>query len=173
MCVSVCVCVSVTGVGGFRGTEYYPWRHIGGASRKVQNANSIETYLSGGWCSQLEPNQLPFTSPLTDNTVMPHVPENWPPQYIAGAFAGNFPIARYASTPGSQVLHSMLHTLIPLNPCRPPQSLYNSKTMNTYTIDKTPTNAYSRQTQRLHTLTVNSHLCMAILIFYADVHLTA
>ncbi len=43
------------------------------------------------------------------------------------------------------------------NSHRPPQSLYNSKT--TITLP-------SKQTQRLHTLTVGTHLCRAFLIFY-------
>ncbi len=43
------------------------------------------------------------TSRLADNTVMPHVPKNWPPRWC-------FAIARYASTSDSQMLHCMLHT---------------------------------------------------------------
>ncbi len=110
--ITVSVRPSVTDVGGSSGNKVLPCR----ASRyNVGQSANFEWWVA----SWLQPWSLSQQCDATKGCT-------------------EFPIARYPSTLGSQVV---LCTLIPINPCRPPQSLHNSKTMNAYTIDKTLTNA--------------------------------
>ncbi len=122
------VCPSVKDVGGLvvQGTGMWGIQ-IG------QSANS-EWWVA----SWLQPWSLSLPHGYCDATKR-HVPRNYPGIPVEFGYARNFSIARYPSTTGSQVVHC---TLIPVIPRRPPKILYNSKAMNAYAIDKTPTNAY-------------------------------